>query len=185
MSDPQTKQEISEQLARIQEYVTADIRRMTEAQFCNGSAKSWSAADYLKHLLLSIKPMTKAMGFPAAVLEKQFDRSGRPSRTYAEVVSAYKKRLDEGIRAEDFDRVVPIFYRFPEGTTDEKAYLIDSWNETHQRLVAATEAWSEADLDSLQIPHPAVGMLTLREMLFFTIYHNTLHWHDMQHAAGL
>jgi hypothetical protein len=185
MSDPQTKQEIIEQLASVQTHVTTDIGRMSEAQFCNGSAESWSAADYLKHLLLSIKPMTKAMGFPAEVLEKQFDRSGRPSRTYAEVMSAYKKRLDEGIRAEDYDRVVPVFYRFPEGTTDERAYLVQSWNETHQRLITETQGWSEDDLDSLQMPHPAVGMITLREMLFFTIFHNTLHWHDMQHAAGL
>ncbi|MEP6988693.1 MAG: DinB family protein [Chloroflexota bacterium] len=185
MSDPQTQHDVVEQLARIQETVTKDIARLSDEQFCNGTTEAWSAADYLKHLLLSVKPVAKAMGFPAEVLEKQFDLSGRASRTYAEVVKAYQKRLDEGIRAEDFDKVVPVFYRFPEGITDERAYLVQSWNESNQRLIAAALKWSEAELDSLQMPHPAVGMLTLREMLFFTIFHNTLHWHDIQHAGGL
>jgi DinB superfamily len=185
MSDPQSQHEISEHLATVQHNVTTDIARMSDAQFCSGTAEAWSAADYLKHLLLSVKPVAKAMGFPAEVLEKQFDRSERASRPYAELVKAYQKRLDEGIRAEDFDKVVPIFYRFPEGITDERAYLVQSWNEANQRLIEVTQKWSEAELDSLQLPHPAIGMITLREMLFFTIYHNTLHWHDMQHAAGL
>ena len=185
MSDPQTQHDIVEQIASIQEAVTRDIANMSDAQFCSGTTEAWSAADYLKHLLLSVKPVAKAMGFPAEVLEKQFDLSGRASRTYAEVVKAYQKRLDEGIRAEDFDKVVPVFYRFPEGITDERTYLIQSWNESNQRLSFAARKWDETELDSLQMPHPAVGMLTLREMLFFTIFHNTLHWHDIQHAGGL
>jgi len=185
MSDPQSLQDIVEQLTAIQHGLSKDIGRMSDTLFCAGTTESWSASDYLKHLLLSVKPVAKAMGFPAEVLEKQFGRSEHASRSYVEVVQTYKKRLDEGIRAEDFDKVVPVFYRFPEGTTDERAYLFQSWTEANQRLIDATQKWSEADLDSLQMPHPAIGMITLREMLFFTLFHNTLHWHDIQHAGGL
>ena len=185
MSDPQSQQDIVEQITAIQHGLSNDIERITDARFCTGTAESWSASDYLKHLLLSVKPVAKAMSFPAEVLERQFGRSERASKSYAEVLQAYKKRLEEGIRVEDFDKVVPVFYRFPEGTTDERAYLVQSWNEANQRLIDATQKWSEADLDHLQIPHPAVGMLTLREMLFFTLFHNMLHWHDIQHAGGL
>jgi len=185
MSNPQNKSDIVEHLTTIQHNLTDDIARMSDAQFCNGTVESWSAKDYLKHLLLSTKLMTKGMELPAEALQSRFDLSGRASRSYAEVIQVYKKRLDEGIRAEDFDRVVPMGYRFPEGITDERAYLVQSWDETNQRLINATQHWSEGELDSLQMPHAAIGRVTLREMLFFTIYHNTLHWHDMQHAAGL
>ena len=185
MSDPQSQSAIVEHITTIQAGVTNDITRMSDAQFTNGTAESWSAADYLKHLLLSIKPVAKAMGFPAEILERQFDRSERTSRSYAELVKAYQKRLDEGIRAEDYGKVVPVFYRFPEGITNERAYLIQSWNESNQRLIGAAQQWSETELDSLQLPHPAIGTVTLREMLFFTLFHNTLHWHDIQHAGGL
>ena len=35
--------------------------------------------------------------------------------------------------------------------------------------------WSEKDLDKYKLPHPLLGKLTVREMLFFTIYHNEHH----------
>ncbi len=185
MSDPQTQQEIVVQLATIQQGVTNDIARMTDEQFNDGTIEAWSAAGYLKHLLLSIKPIVKAMGFPTDRLQSQFGVSELGSRSYVDVVNMYQKRLEEGIRAEDYDKVVPIFYRFPEGTTDQRGYLVQSWTETNQRLIDVTNRWNETELDKLQLPHPAIGMITLREMMFFTIFHNTLHWHDIRHAGGL
>ncbi len=185
MSDPQSQQEIVEQITTIQLGVSDDIARMSDAQFSSGSTKAWSAADYLKHLLLSVKPVAKAMGFPANRLETLFGLSQHGSRSYAEVVSTYQKRLDEGIKAEDYGKVVPNFYRFPEGIGNERDFLVQSWNETNQRLIDAANGWNETELDSLQMPHPAIGMVTLREMLFFTLFHNTLHWHDIQHAGEL
>lgn len=184
MNDPQSQHDIVTHLNQIREGVTADIARMSDGQFTTGTRESWSAADYLKHLLLSIKPAAKAMSFPADILQSRFGQSDRASKSYAEIVNMYQKRLDEGARAEDYEKVVPVFYRFPEGITDERAYLVQSWDETNQRLIQATQQWREVELDSLQLPHPAIGTLTLRETLFFTIFHNTLHWHDMQHAAG-
>lgn len=185
MSDPQSQKDIVERIVSIQQGVTDDITRLSDAQLTSGTDESWSAADYLKHLLLNSKPVAKALGFPAAVLERQFGLSGRASRPYSELVKVYQKRLAEGIRAEDYDKVLPSFYRFPEGTGDERAYLVQSWNETNLRLINATQQWSEAELDSLQLPHPAIGMVMLREMLFFTIFHNNLHWQDIRYAGGL
>jgi len=185
MSDPQTQADIIERIGSIQQALVDDIALMSDDQFTSGTTEAWSADDYLKHLLLSIKPLAKALGFPEKVLQSQFGSAEHASRTYEGVVKAYQKRLDEGIRAEDFDKVVPVFYRFPEGTTNERIYLVQSWQEANQRLIEAVRQWNEEQLDRLQIPHPAIGLITLREMLFFTIYHNTLHWHDIQHAGGL
>ncbi len=185
MSNPQTRQDIIKALKSIQLGVTNDIESMSDAQFNQGSTASWSASDYLKHLLLSLKPVARVFGFPADRLQSQFGIAEKPSRTYDEVVAVYQKRLDEGVKAEDYEKVVPAFYRFPEGISDQRAYLIQSWNETNTRLIDAVDEWQDTQLDTLQIPHPAIGMTTMREMLFFTIFHNTLHWHDIQHAGGL
>ena len=35
--------------------------------------------------------------------------------------------------------------------------------------------WSEEKLDALQLPHPLLGNLTVREMLLFTLYHQRHH----------
>lgn len=42
-------------------------------------------------------------------------------------------------------------------------------------LRGALEQWSEADLDRVRMPHPILGPLTVREMLFFTLYHDGHH----------
>ena len=40
---------------------------------------------------------------------------------------------------------------------------------------AAELLTSQADLDRYRLPHPLLGKLTVREMLFFTVYHNYHH----------
>lgn len=185
MSDPQTQTEIIQQIEAISHGVSNTIGQMAAEQFTTGTESSWSAESYLKHLLLSIKPLAKAIHFPAEQLQKMFGLSERPSRTYAEVVAAYQKRLNEGIRAEDFSPVTPMVYRFPDGVSDQHGYLLQSWAESNAKLVKGIGSHTETELDSLQMPHPAIGTITMREILFFTIFHNDLHWRDIQHAGGL
>lgn len=183
MTDAYTKAELIEQLTLTQQQVHADIAAMTDSQFNAGSDQSWSAAGYLKHLILSVKPVAKALNLPLERLHSMFGQAETTPRPYAAVVAAYEARLAEGIRAEDFERVTPGFYRFPEGVTDEKAYLTQTWAESNSRLLATLEQWDELTLDSHQMPHPAIGMITVREMLFFTLFHNRLHAQDIRQAG--
>jgi len=183
MNNPQTKSELVEQLTAVHQDIKAVIENTPADQFDIGTNQSWSAAGYLKHLILSVKPMAKAISFPQEQLRSMFGQSERGSRPYEEVVAQYKARLAEGVRAEDFDRVVPEFYRIPEGVQDVQAYLAQTWDDSNQRLFGALANWSEADLDSYQLPHPAIGLITVRETLFFTLYHNRLHCNDMQQAV--
>ena len=48
------------------------------------------------------------------------------------------------------------------------------------RLVRRLDRFSEAELDTLLLPHPLMGKLTLREMLYFTLHHV-----DQHHAITL
>jgi hypothetical protein len=183
MSDPTTTAELLARIRQVQESAAKAVNETSAAQFFATNGAVWSAADYFKHLLLSVKPFVKALERSPEKLKAMLGQSSRPSRSYSEVVAAYKQRLAEGIRAEDFDAVVPTTFRVPDGTPDEKSYLVEVWNDAHERLYGALESWTEADLDSTQVPHPAIGMLNVREMLYFTLHHNTLHWNDMQQAG--
>lgn len=40
-----------------------------------------------------------------------------------------------------------------------------------RRLCASLDSFTEKELDQYVLPHPLLGKLTLREMMFFTIYH--------------
>ena len=58
-----------------------------------------------------------------------------------------------------------------------------------KQLWLAIGSWREQDLDRYVLPHPLLGKLTLREMLFFTLYHNYHHVRNvaarLQSAAGV
>jgi hypothetical protein len=38
-------------------------------------------------------------------------------------------------------------------------------------LENASEPWREEDLDRYRLPHPVLGLVTVREMLMFTLFH--------------
>lgn len=173
------------QLDLVRQAVNDAVEGMTAAQFNHSAAPEWSAAGYLKHLILSVKPLAKALSLPQEKLREMFGAAERPSRSYAEIAAAYSERLAQGVRAEDYSKVTPDSYRFPDDVTDEKRHLIDAWDEANTRLLRAVEGWDDAALDGIQMPHPAIGMVTAREMLYFTLHHNSLHWNDIQRVGGL
>jgi hypothetical protein len=178
------KSTIISELRKTQAELSDYVQGLSQEQFEREQGESWSAEGYFKHLLLSNKPFVKGLNLPKEGLAKMFGTSTNGSRSYEGLEAVYKGRLAEGVRAENFDKVTPTFYRFPEGITDEKAYLVESWNETHEKLYLALENWEESDLDSYQLPHPAIGNITIREMLYFTILHNRLHFNDIKTASS-
>ena len=44
-----------------------------------------------------------------------------------------------------------------------------------ERLVLNINNYSEQQLDTFILPHPLLGKVTLREMMYFTIYHAEHH----------
>ena len=185
MSDPQTKVEIIDQLRQVQHAIADTVQAIPPAQFDRGTAQAWSPANYLKHLLLAVKPFAKGLSYPPAQTKAMFGLPDHPSRSYAELVAFYQSRLADGIRAEDYPSILPVSYRMPDGIADAdvQTYLVQTWNDAHIKLFDGLTHWSETDLDTHQFQHAALGVITVREVLFFTIYHNTLHWNDLRVAA--
>ena len=59
---------------------------------------------------------------------------------------------------------------------DKKERLIKQLNNTVDKLIDKLNQKSEEELDTIFIPHPLLGKITLRELYYFTIYH-ILHHH--------
>jgi hypothetical protein len=179
-----TKAEIIAHLSETAQMVKADLAAMTPEQFEHSIPPEWSASGYLKHLLLSVKPLVKGLKVPRLVLAGMFGKAKRESMSYAQLVETYQQRLNEGVRAEDFSDVIPQTFRIPAEATDEKAYLCGLWDKANADLIEALDTWNEQQLDQHVLPHPAIGPITVREMLFFTAYHNRLHGQDIQRVSG-
>lgn len=184
MTELYTKSDIIQRLKSVQAAVTDNVTAMTPEQFERSIGEEWSAAGYLKHLILSVKPFARVISMPLDTLNEMFGTPDHESMDYEDLVNLYHRRLEEGMRAEKVPAVTPDEYRLPPEMIDLKSALLTAWNDGNNRLTAALEALDDRALDSHQVPHPAVGLITLREMLYFTVHHNTMHAQDIRRVGA-
>lgn len=183
MTELYAKDDIAARLRAIQTGLSDDVTAMTAEQFERSSGEEWSAAEYLKHLILGVKPFARAISLPSEALHKTFGTPDRPSMSYEELTAVYQQSLADGMRAESVPGMTPVDYRLPADMTDLKSTLLMAWHEGNDRLLATLASLDENALDTHQLPHPAIGVITLREMLYFTVYHNTMHWQDIRRVG--
>lgn len=142
----------------------ATIEALNDDELVFAAANKWSALQQLDHIIKSVNPVRLAFSLPRFILNMLFGKANRPSRTYEELVDKYKAKLASGGRATG--RFVPKVV-----SAADKKILIKKLETTVSALCRKTERCSEAALDQYILPHPLLGKLTLREMLYFTIYH--------------
>ncbi|MEM9955549.1 MAG: DinB family protein [Chloroflexota bacterium] len=181
----QSKSDIITTLQQEADAITQTINTLSDVEFVTGTDERWSAEGYLKHLILSVKPFASGLKLPPEQLAKRFGTTDNGSMSYQTLVDKYEEAMQSGVRAESTPNVVPVNYRFPDDVSDERAHLVSTWAEANQRLINALENWSEDALDTHQLPHPAMGMITIREMCFFTVHHNQYHHGDIKTSAQL
>lgn len=129
----------------------------------------WSAAENIKHLILSVNPLNIAFSLPNFTL-LFFGKLNRPPKNYAEIVEKYHQKLAEGAVAS------PKFIPEAINIDSNKEDLFQEFKKTNNKFLKKLDNFEEDDLDKYLIPHPVLGKLTIREMLYFTICH-TLHHH--------
>jgi hypothetical protein len=175
-----SKNHIVSALRESYEQIAATVTGLSAENLTHKSGDSWSAAEYLQHLNLSVKSIGRATQLPPQKLVSLFGKPDHESHTYDALVALYLRGLERGIRAEDAPKFMPTL---PEDQTHLRENLLATWADVNTQLWEGLANWSESQLDEYCIGHP-LGPLTIREMMFFTIYHNQHHLRDIQTAAG-
>jgi hypothetical protein len=139
--------------------------------------QAWSPAENVLHLIKSTTPVTKALNLPGPTLITMFGSGGAKSESFEGLRDRYLSLLTGGVDAGRFapDEHVP--------PADHAAWQSELVGECRDAVLALAEAagrWEESDLDMYQIPHPLLGKLTVREMLFFTLYHHSHHMRNVE-----
>ena len=142
--------------------------RYSEEQFSAHVADKWSVAEVMQHLYLSARPVMRLMTGPHDVF-LQWGRADAPSRSYAEIASAYETALSTGVKAPE--SVSPR----PEDMQASKQDVVARFAGVYQALGDALAGWSAGELDEYRLPHPVLGKLTVREMLYFVSVHTQHH----------
>jgi hypothetical protein len=129
----------------------------------------WSAADNVRHLTKVMRAVGTGLRTPRWLLRLRFG-GGSASRGYAEMKAVYLARLARGASAGRFTPAPA-----QEASDLERARIMSFHAAAVSALIDAIGRWPDTALDARKLPHPLLGAITVREMLFFTLYHNRHH----------
>ena len=172
MTDINNKTELIFNLNDSNQRVITWFTGIPSTDFFMRQGEVWSTSDNLDHLIKSHKPVAKALRLPKLTLRGMFGSPEQPSLSYEALCQVYRDKLAQGGVASG--RFLPE-QQSPDNAEEAKSELLNQFAKTSAELVAVAENWDEKELDEYLLPHPLLGKLTIREMLYFTIYHNLRH----------
>lgn len=138
-------------------------KSVSDSTFFDNSNGKWSIAENLIHLEKAAKRLTSVLALPKEQIAN-FGTATKPSRTYEEVVNFYLEALKT-------DFIVPKAFTAMQTAEDTRPLVLTTYTQSHAHLNAVILNFTEEDLDNYQIPHPRLGLLSVREMLYFMVYH--------------
>ncbi|MBC7886050.1 MAG: DinB family protein [Saprospiraceae bacterium] len=159
-----TKQEIIHKLNANHKLFGDYMDNLSESDFLFCHEDKWSAGQQFDHICRSVQPLSLALLLPKWVIKLWIGKANRPSKSYDELVQKYKLKLAEGGKASG--RFVPLNVEL-----NDRDNLSAKLKRTMMSLTSRLDKYSESDMDIIILPHPLLGKLTLREMMYFTIYH--------------
>ncbi|MFI5142188.1 MAG: DinB family protein [Bacteroidia bacterium] len=165
MKKPQLKQQL---IQGHQAYIAYALS-LNERNFNFAPPEKWNAGQHFKHILISLSKLNAAIGNPRYVLPMEQTDFKRPSMSYDKLVGVYLDFIKKGAKA-----TAPFI---PELVTiNERPQLVNDVQTTIAELCNKLDDYAEEQLDTLTIPHPLLGRITLREMIYFTIKHAEHHY---------
>jgi hypothetical protein len=171
---PHRRDEIMQALESVERRVGAFFESLTDDEFVLRAGAAWTPAQHLAHLNTSVSAVARGLALPRWLLRLRFGRGRAPSRSYAEMRQHYQVQLARGGAASG--KFLPVREEVASGQIGGyRTALLARWARVNTRLRTALADWSEGELDQIRLPHPLLGKLTTREMLFFTLYHNQHH----------
>ena len=169
MSEPYTQDELLAALRQMNTAIAHYFATLSTEQFFQGSEEVWSAAHHVQHLTQSNKPVAMGLAVPKLLLKiVALGKSPQASRSYSDIRTLYRQTLATGtVRATG---------RYaPKLESSNQTAIIQTFADAAESVVATAAKWHDSDLDEYALPHPVIGQLSVREMLFFTLYHNSHH----------
>ncbi|MFT6971030.1 MAG: hypothetical protein ACJAXX_001597 [Roseivirga sp.] len=162
------KDQIFKQLSASYAQFTGSISALNADEFEYAPTGKWSAGQQLEHLIKSTSPILKGLGYPKFLISFKFGKATSASRTFDQLVEGYNDKLSSGGTASS--RFVP-----GEVSFDHQKKLQNQLTAIIEGIIEKLDKWTEAQLDEYIFPHPLLGKLTIREMMYFTIHHADHH----------
>jgi hypothetical protein len=145
----------------------------SDAWFFAPQGNAWSPAVHYRHLRKSSSALLQGVRLPKLILQLRFGRHRGPSRPFDELRTIYLRMIAEGAKAKK--GFVPPEEPSPPDPVSRRQEILNRWTSVTIELTNAIAEWDEASLDTVQVPHPLLGTLSMREMMAFTVFHTAHH----------
>ncbi|KPL85609.1 DinB family protein [Herpetosiphon geysericola] len=175
-SAPYNHNELIVALERDVASVSATILNLTPEECFAHAPGVWSAAENLLHLQQLSRVFILALSVPRWSLTMLFGKPKQQSNDYATIATSYQAAIAGGFEAPAYS--IPAKLQGPFNQQRQQA-LVAQWQKLNQRMIESLFHWDDAALDQYQLPHPALGKLTVRELLFFMHCHTQQHLNDI------
>jgi len=172
------KQQLLYQIKINHEIFSDYILSLSEEEYNFAPEGKWSAGQQLDHIIRSVRPLAKALILPEFIFKILFGKTNRASKNYESLILKYKAKLASGGSASGPFIPSVQLYQF----RNKQLFKL---NILKKKLLKRSSSFSETQMDRIVLPHPLLGKVSLREMLYFTAYH-VLHHHDLtkQYLTG-
>lgn len=140
------------------------VNILTDEQLTYSNNGKWTAAQHFHHVYLVISPFPKILSSKELIIQK-FGKIDRPVWNYDTVIENYVKTSRQSPQRFLPEQVSP----------QQKTIITADLQKVLQTIQQLLAQYSETELDTLVIPNPLLGDLTLRETFFLMSYHPTLH----------
>jgi len=159
-----TKAEITLQLELHYNSFLDYLKELSEKEYQYSYQHKWTAGQQLEHIVKSVEPLVKLYSMSPAAIEQMFGKTNQPNQSYEQLTATYKEKLAVGGKAPS--RFLPV-----PNTFDQRADLLKTLHQLVHQLKLIILSTKEEDLETLLIPHPLLGKISLKEMLYNAIYH--------------
>jgi hypothetical protein len=160
MTRRQIQNELTHRNVTFAEYVLS----LDKSDFTYSFEQRWTAGQQLLHIVKTTEPVLYGLKTPFFMLHFLFGKPRRAALDYLTLVNLYKNILSNGGKSPG--TYMPSDVAFTQGENLKKRLLL-----TITRINLQLEEFSEEQLDTYRLPHPLLGKLSIREMLYFTMYH--------------
>ena len=175
-----SKQEIIEAYKSIWQEVEDAVTSVNTDQFvAKPDDKVWSIAEEFDHVLKSASAMCSALKNKPLLLKWKFGKPNRPLRTYDEAFNRYKEKL----AMVNGKAVAPSPFRSEENKAFDRGDMLNHWNLTLNKFDKRINNWNDKNLDKVLLPHPLLGKMMVRELLYFTHFHTDHHLKSLTKKA--
>ncbi len=154
--------------------------KLDEDTFFSKPKDGWSPLENIIHLQSSISPLTIFLRKDLRFILYLFGK-GSSRKTIQETIEIYRNRLQSGSGSGFFTPFGILHFPSP----GKKQFEVHQLESSIESIMQSISSWTEEELDDICIPHPILGIIPVREMLYFTLYHIYHHSSKLQTRLDL